>query len=511
MILGGEQPVALPTMSWYDKDAFKMYIAAVKDDYDKNIEEQKDFLDKYIDMAATDKDREYIANNVINPVVNFVNNNPNAIRSVEGRMMMRQLRNAINPEAIGRIKGTAKIADPYNKVKAELQAKGLYSKDFEDYNGGSLESWDSVKNGVFTKAAPTQLQNLTELSNDFYKDLQPTFKEKVGQFGRRMAITEQDLKDVLTDNVLKQITQSPMGQYYKHIYKDNEDKLKNAIVQSQRSRLRDDVEIDKVAEAEYDAKVKAAELKIKQQQAALDAQESELKISKLLSELTDGYDTYSSHIDFLDRSGDLLMEGGYDQFEHNVQKQIRAIYNKMVKNDTKLKGFKKGSKEYNDRLNTIWKSAYKQTETVRTNEWIKNVKGRSIDQLSVTIGTDLLLNKLRQLGTADKNGYYAINPKYVKILNNNDMTKLKNGRGYTTRNYGKVVMYKPAQDSKALNIIGKDGNPYMWIKMVNREGQTRWINAEGYFDPNRGVAPEQDQRVLQKLGLKKQEGTVNNR
>lgn len=511
MILGGEQPVALPTMSWYDKDAFKMYISALKDDYDKAIEEEKNFFDKYSDIAATDPDREYMANNVINPIVQFVQNNPEAIRSVQGRAMLRQLRNSIDPEKIARIKGTAKIADTYNKVKAELQAKGLYSKDFEDYNGGSLESWDSANNGVFTKAAPTQLQNLTELTNDFYKDLQPTFKEKVGQFGRRMAITEQDLKDVVTDNVLQQILQTPMGQYYQHVYGGNNETLKDAIVQSQRSRLKDDVEIDKVAEAEYDAKVKAAELKIKQQQAALDAQESRLKIAKLQSELTDGYDTYSAHKDFLDRSGDILMEGGYDQFERNIQQQVRAIYNKMVKNDTKLKSLKKGSKEYNERLNTHWKNAYKQTEIVRTNEWIKNVKGKSVDQLSVTIGTDLLLDKLRTLGTPDENGYYAINPKYVKILNNNDMTAFKNGRGYIKRNYGKTVMYKPTQDSKALNIIGKDGNPYMWIKMVNSNGQTGWINAEGAFDPNRGVAPEQDQRVLQKLGLKKQEGTVNNR
>lgn len=220
MILGGEQPVALPTMSWYDKDAFKMYIAAVKDDYDKNIEEQKDFLDKYIDIAATDKDREYMANNVINPVVQFVQNNPEAIRSVQGRAMLRQLRNAIDPEKIARIKGTAKIADPYNKVKAQMIADGTYSEDMQKAMGAYLNDWDSANNGAFQQAAPYKLDNIQKLlsptidslAKNAYKYNDALTKEK--KDGKRYStISDQQIYDALNYDYLD-LMQRPSMQYH---------------------------------------------------------------------------------------------------------------------------------------------------------------------------------------------------------------------------------------------------------------------------------------------------------
>lgn len=254
MILGGEQPVALPTMSWYDKDAFKMYIAAVKDDYDKNIEEQKDFLDKYIDMAATDKDREYIANNVINPVVNFVNNNPNAIRSVEGRMMMRQLRNAINPEAISRIKGTAKIADPYNKIKAEMIANGTYSEDMQKAMGVDLSGWDSAKNGAFQQSAPYKLEHIEDLLLPTIKQLGNAYRydealTKSKHDGRRYStVSDQQIYDSLNGDYLD-LMQKPSMKYHLQTYLQNnpgktESDFKNELFEQVKGQLGEKSEKD---------------------------------------------------------------------------------------------------------------------------------------------------------------------------------------------------------------------------------------------------------------------------
>lgn len=269
MILGGEQPVALPTMSWYDKDAFKMYIAAVKDDYDKNIEEQKDFLDKYIDMAATDKDREYIANNVINPVVNFVNNNPNAIRSVEGRMMMRQLRNAINPEAIGRIKGTAKIADTYNKAMAQMMADGTYSEDMQKMMGSYLKDWDSATNGAFQQAAPYKIDDVEKVLMPTIESLRKAYRyddklTKEKNDGYRYRTVSPDQITGAMNNAYMDIMSRPGMQYHmKKFLQENPDKTeqdwKNKLIKQVSDQLGEESEWDKLAEEKRDRAFQASE------------------------------------------------------------------------------------------------------------------------------------------------------------------------------------------------------------------------------------------------------------
>lgn len=269
MILGGEQPVALPTMSWYDKDAFKMYIAAVKDDYDKNLEEQKDFLDKYIDIAATDPDRKYMADNVINPVVNFVNNNPNAIRSVEGRMMMRQLRNAINPEAIGRIKATAKIADTYNKAMAQMMADGTYSEDMQKMMGSYLKDWDSATNGAFQQAAPYKIDDVEKVLMPTIESLRKAYRyddklTKEKNDGYRYRTVSPDQITGAMNNAYMDIMSRPGMQYHmKKFLQENPGKTeqdwKNKLIKQVSDQLGEESEWDKLAEEKRDRAFQASE------------------------------------------------------------------------------------------------------------------------------------------------------------------------------------------------------------------------------------------------------------
>lgn len=500
MILGGEQPVALPTMRWYDNEAFKTYITALKDDYDKNLEEQKDFLDKYIDMAATDKDREYMANQVINPIVNFVKNNPDAIRSVEGRMMMRQLRNSIDPEAIGKIKGTAKQAELYNKIKAELAAKGLFSEDLEKSNGTSLKEWDSSTQGVFDKT-PTVYKTMNDLTDQYVEGIKPRFIEQVGEFGRKMGVTDKDLKEPI-QAAIEDIISTPQGKYYLDKFNGDKNKLVDALVAAQGKRKTEDIVVDEVAKATFDAKIKSEEM-------ALERQKTQAALEKARGKHDDG--TYSANKDLLDRAGENLIIGGYNQFEANVQNREYNQLLNFIKNDKKLAKLKKGTSEYNHRIQQLYEEVKKRESIHRTNEWVKNTSGKSLNQLSVTISPDLFLQKLRPLGSSNDDGYYMLNSSQVKIYTDADMKNMLNGHAAKKRNFEKTVMYKPSQDLKVLPIIGKDGNIYNMLKMTNSNGENRWVNIEGAIDLNRGVGPEQDQMVLQKLGLRKQEGTVDNR
>lgn len=90
MILGYEQPVDIPVMSMYDKDMMKMYLGALREDYQQGLEDQKEFnkmASEFYSPIAKDNDTWY--NITTKPIVEYLNQNPDAIRSVEGRAAIR--------------------------------------------------------------------------------------------------------------------------------------------------------------------------------------------------------------------------------------------------------------------------------------------------------------------------------------------------------------------------------------------------------------------------------------
>ena len=50
--MGYETPVEMPSMGVYNTDLMKMYIAGVKDQYEKGQEEMKDFMKLYQDFYS---------------------------------------------------------------------------------------------------------------------------------------------------------------------------------------------------------------------------------------------------------------------------------------------------------------------------------------------------------------------------------------------------------------------------------------------------------------------------
>ena len=50
--MGLETPIEMPSMGIYNTDLMKMYIAGVKDQYEKGQEEMKDFMKAYGDFYS---------------------------------------------------------------------------------------------------------------------------------------------------------------------------------------------------------------------------------------------------------------------------------------------------------------------------------------------------------------------------------------------------------------------------------------------------------------------------
>lgn len=164
MILGYEQPVDIPVMSIYDKDMMKMYLGALQKDYEQGLADQKEFNKMAGDFySPISKDNESWYNITTKPIQDYLNQNPNAIRSVEGRAAIR---NFINSRPYGEMANLRQSADNAKLFVAavnKMKQDGTYSQDLADYLHETLDGWDTYGNKkVWDKTAPTRYVGMEE-------------------------------------------------------------------------------------------------------------------------------------------------------------------------------------------------------------------------------------------------------------------------------------------------------------------------------------------------------------
>ena len=171
MILGYEQPIDIPMMSMYDKDMMRLYLSALQKDYEQGIEDQKEFNKTFGDFyspSSTDMANWY--NMTQKPIQDFLNENPNAASSIEGRSQLQRIRNRIasNPQ-LQLMRYNAKNLE--NRIKAENAIKAQGGSVLPD--GIDAYNWNTLENGMFSNVSPIAAKSLDELlksSIDTLKD-----------------------------------------------------------------------------------------------------------------------------------------------------------------------------------------------------------------------------------------------------------------------------------------------------------------------------------------------------
>lgn len=132
MILGYEQPVDIPVMSIYDKQAIRDYIGAVQKDYEDTNEAFDKFQEKYGDfISPIEGASEDYYNTGVGAVMNayddYVRRGGDPIRSVEGRAALRRAMRGIDRAKLAKMRESA---DNYRKYIDDVQKK----KDAGKYN-----------------------------------------------------------------------------------------------------------------------------------------------------------------------------------------------------------------------------------------------------------------------------------------------------------------------------------------------------------------------------------------
>lgn len=221
MIYGGDLALQMPIMDLYDKQIMAMSINAAKDMYEKGQKQIDDFYSKYGDfISPIQKDMDWYNQNVTGRARDTINNlyaqGIDPLRSAEGRAAVAQLIYSMPTGDIAKVKQSAEAAKEYIKNRGAMQAKGLWNPDYERaiLNGGSLEDWDTMNGGVWTRTAPSEYQDLNQYTSHIFDNLKDSYigtdKNHYDWYG----VTENDLYRSLTPDKLGGLLNTDLGRFH---------------------------------------------------------------------------------------------------------------------------------------------------------------------------------------------------------------------------------------------------------------------------------------------------------
>lgn len=257
MILGYEQPVDIPVMSIYDKDMMKMYLGALQQDYKEGLEEQKAFNKMAADFySPSDVDNQNWYNLTAKPLQDYLNQNPNAIRSVEGRAWIRNFINSRPYDKMAQMKQSAETLKNYKELASKLKAAGKFSQDLEDVLGvGDPNTWDTLRDGAWQWESPTEMQSVYDLTHERFDPLAKLdFDLGPGRdkYHRIKGVTEEHMRPIAKTS-LDGIRNTP---YYKLFLKryGSDEAIEDAFINANKgvlhnSEITDDAELAKLRQS----------------------------------------------------------------------------------------------------------------------------------------------------------------------------------------------------------------------------------------------------------------------
>lgn len=223
MFYGYEQPVDMPVPELYDTGIMQMYLQAVKDQYDKGEKRMEDFISKYGDFTSPfQKDVEAYQNlgmGRINDIYDqLVAQGIDPLRSREGQAVMARAIREAPKDKLNQLRQSAKVGEEYLKAKAELQSKGLFSQQMEDYFlKHPFEDWNTTEYGMFDRTSPLQYKDIHSITDDWFKHIDKkyndTLTKKKNDGYDYYTVDENDIKGIIKSNI-NDFLSSDYGKFY---------------------------------------------------------------------------------------------------------------------------------------------------------------------------------------------------------------------------------------------------------------------------------------------------------
>ena len=251
--MGYETPSEIPSMKIYDTDLMKMYIAGVKDQYEKGQEEMKDFMKLYGDFysdipGATEAYNQMTVGGARDMINQMLANGIDPYKSPEARAAISRYIASVPTGKLNEMKRSAENAKAYREMEAKMKANGTWgSDDFQRamLGGKLLDEWDSTK--PFTATSPYEYKSLYELALPQFAKFGKTEDLGPGSrpFYRKYGISDPNIASAIEGTVTAGDS-SAYGKYYR-------EQARNAVMQKAAAdgmTLTPD-QLDKLTELQY--------------------------------------------------------------------------------------------------------------------------------------------------------------------------------------------------------------------------------------------------------------------
>ena len=183
MIYGQDEAVRYPVKDLYDTGMMSMYIGAIKDEYERGIKEQEEFMSKYGDFISPfQKDVENWDKLTMDPIIEAYDylqaNGIDPLRSQEGRAVINNIMRKVPREKLSMLRQSAAAGQEYLKNRGEMQAKGLYDPEFEQFLLGdrTFSGQDTLSQGMWARTSPSEYKGLRTLTDPWFKNRTAKYK-----------------------------------------------------------------------------------------------------------------------------------------------------------------------------------------------------------------------------------------------------------------------------------------------------------------------------------------------
>ena len=215
--MGYETPVAMPSMGVYNTDLMKMYIAGVKDQYEKGQEEMKDFMKLYQDFysdipGATEEYNRLTLGGARDMINQMMAAGIDPYKSPEARAAISRYIASRPTGLLNNMKLWAENAKEYKKNRDKLIMAGQFDPEFEKFMlGGELESWDPTK--PFTATTPYTKQDWEQFATPYFKNFKAQEDLGPSRPGYRLYGTKPEEIEKATNATYDDLQNSPWGRY----------------------------------------------------------------------------------------------------------------------------------------------------------------------------------------------------------------------------------------------------------------------------------------------------------
>ena len=240
--MGYETPVEMPSMGIYNTDLMKMYIAGVKDQYEKGQEEMKDFMKLYGDFyspipGATEAYNRITIGGANDMINQMLTNGIDPYKSPEARAAISKYIASVPTGVIKQLEQQKEDYSKYQDAVRDAIARGTYNAPMEDYyiqkeglknfQATSINPDGTIKVNDWTRLAPAKFSTLESITSPFFKDLEKI--DFVGNDPKHPGYSIYKVADDVLANALRggvdAVRNNPNGDFY--IYQA-EKKLNNA-------------------------------------------------------------------------------------------------------------------------------------------------------------------------------------------------------------------------------------------------------------------------------------------